>query len=115
VSAAKSDQRWKAHTPCRDAGDPGLFEVPNDASAEEWRLAEKVATTYCAGCPFLLGECAKDPDGRWNIWAGSARWVRGSEVLFRRLIPNAPRPPFANTKNMTPDPALRRKARRTAA
>jgi hypothetical protein len=111
---AKSDQVWKQFTPCRDADDPTLFEVPNDATADDWKTAEEVAATYCAGCPFLHKECAADLDGRWGVWAGSARWVRGSEVLWRRLIPDAPRPPFRALKNVTPDPALRRKTRSAA-
>jgi hypothetical protein len=85
-----------------------LFEVPTEtkASVEDWRLAEKTAATYCATCPFLHGECAADPDGRWGIWAGSARWVRNTEVLWRQLIPDAPRPPFRRLKNMSPVPVM---------
>lgn len=113
---AESDQAWKQFSPCNVAVlagmDPRVFEVPEAehgkaASPQAWDQAAVVAETYCAGCPFLQSQCATDPDSRWGIWAGSARWQRGSEVLFRKLIPGAPRPPFTNSKNVTPDPALR--------
>lgn len=114
---AKTDQGWKQHSPCRGAGDPRLFEVPDAATPAEWARAEEVAARFCAGCPFLATACAQDPDGKWGIWSGSARWVRGSEVLFRKLIPGAPRPPFTNARNVTPEPSLResRPSRKRAA
>lgn len=112
----QTDQAWKRYSPCFKAVsgglDPRSFEVPEAepgkvAPSANWDRAVAVAETYCSTCPFLLSQCAADPDGRWGIWSGSARWVRGSEVLFRKLIPGAPRPPFTNSTNVTPDPVLR--------
>lgn len=92
------DQAWKQFAPCR-AADPVLFEVPEEP--EQWETAQRAAEQYCTGCPFLW-RCAEDPDSGWGIWAGSARWVRGGEVLFRRLIPTAPPPPFRRIRDVTP-------------
>lgn len=112
---ATADQDWKQHSPCNAAVlggmDPRVFEVPEAEhgkapSPKDWDRAAAIAQTFCSGCPFL-SRCAADPDSRWGIWAGSARWQRGSEVLFRKLIPGAPRPPFTNARNVTPDPVLR--------
>lgn len=111
----QSDQRWKQYSPCRQAGDPNLFDVPTEATDEDWARTAAVAQKFCAGCPFLASSCAADLDGKWGVWAGSARWVRGSEVHYRRLIPTAPRPPFTSAKNVTPDPALQTRKRKAAA
>lgn len=105
-------QDWKQHAPCRGA-DPVLFEVPDRSDTAGWDQLRVTAETWCKPCP-LIQFCAVDPDGRFGLWAGTARWERQSAPQWEPLFDGAPTPQIDRSQTLAFGPWLPSRKRSAA-
>lgn len=89
---------WKLNAPCRNS-DPALFDIPGREDKAGWEQLRVTAEKWCRACP-LMQVCAADPDSRYGLWGGSARWTTAKGTRVEALVAGAPVPQFDRRSRM---------------